>query len=113
MKSNHLAFIKRTDVGLLSRGNVLCRFYEEEELASVASSRILMWKHFELNLEAFWTIIEHEYLATAKNYVIFGSVSTSYSCEHGFSAMTTTKPRRERILFVIDELRVCLSKTLP
>jgi len=34
---------------------------EEEELASVASGRTLMLKHSELNLDAFWMLVEQEW----------------------------------------------------
>ncbi|KII73506.1 hypothetical protein RF11_03136 [Thelohanellus kitauei] len=70
---------------------------DEDELTSVARNRTLMFKHCELNLEAFWILFEHEYL-----------------CEHGFSANRTIKRKnRERLLSLEDELRVCLSKIQP
>ena len=39
---------------------------EEEELVSVASHRMLKLKHAELNLDAFWLLVENEYPAIAE-----------------------------------------------
>ena len=39
---------------------------EEEELVSIASDRMLKLKHAELNLDAFWILVENEYPAIAE-----------------------------------------------
>ena len=39
---------------------------EEEVLVSVASDRMLKLKHAEVNLDAFWILVENEYLAIAE-----------------------------------------------
>ena len=87
---------------------------EEEELASISSDRILKLKHSELSLNVFWLLVEKEYPAIAQKALRLLLFSTSYLREFGFSALTTIKhKKRARLLFVEDELRVCLSKTIP
>jgi len=88
---------------------------EEEELANVANDRTLRLKHAELTLDAFWMLVEKEHPTTAQKALrILLQFSTSYLCEFGFSAMTAIKhKKRERLLSVEGELRVCLSKTRP
>ena len=72
---------------------------EEEEL-----------KHAELNLDAFWILVENEYLAIAEKALRLPlQFSTSYMCEFGFFAMTTIRhKKRERLLSVEDEFHVSL-----
>ena len=36
---------------------------EEEELVGVASDRTQRLKHSEVNLDAFWMLVEHQYPA--------------------------------------------------
>ena len=88
---------------------------EEEELASVLNDRTLKLKYSELNLNAFWILVEKEYPAIAQKALrLLVQFSTSYLCEFGFSALTTIKhKKRAKLLSVEDELRVCLSKTRP
>ena len=88
---------------------------EEEELVSIASDRTLKLKHAELNLDAFWILVENEYPAIAEKALRLSlQFLTSYMCEFGFSAMTTIKhKKRERLLSVEDELRVSLSNIRP
>lgn len=88
---------------------------EEEELASVLNDRTLKLKHSELNLNAFWLLVEKEYPAIAQKALrLLVQFSTSYLCEFGFSALTTIKhKKRAQLRSVEDELRVCLSKTRP
>ena len=85
---------------------------EEEELASVASDRTLRLKHSELNLDAFWVLVEQQYPAIAqKAQRLLVQFSTSYLSEFGFSALTsdnnktlearTTAVCRRRILGAI------------
>lgn len=88
---------------------------EEEELASIASDRTLKLKHAELNMDTFWLLVENEYPAIAEKALqLLLLFSTSYMCEFGFSAMSNIKhKKRERLLSVEEELRVCLSKIRP
>ena len=73
---------------------------------------MLKLRHAELNLDAFWTLVENEYPAITiaeKALRLLLQFSTSYMCEFGFSAMTTIKhKKRERLSHVEDELRVSL-----
>ncbi|XP_014785594.1 protein FAM200A-like [Octopus bimaculoides] len=87
----------------------------EEELVSVLNDRTLKLKHSELNLTAFWLLVEKEYPAIAQKVLrLLVQFSTSYLCKFGFSALTTIKhKKRAQLLSVEDELRVCLSKTRP
>jgi len=39
---------------------------QEEEFVSIASDRTLKSKHAELNLDAFWLLVENEYSAIAE-----------------------------------------------
>ena len=87
---------------------------EEEELASITSDRILKLKHSELSLNVFWLLVEKEYPAIAQKALRLLLFSTSYLCEFGFSALTAIKhKKRAQLLSVENELRVCLSKTIP
>ena len=88
---------------------------EEEELASISSDRTLKLKYSEFSLDAFWLLVEKEYLAIAQKALrLLVQLSTFYLCEFRFLALTTTKhKRRAELLSVEDELRVCLSKTRP
>ena len=83
----------------------------EEELVSIASDRTLKLKHAELNLDAFWILVENKYPAIAEKALrLLLQFSTSYMCKFGFSVMTTIKHKKQkRLLFVEDELRVYLS----
>ena len=62
-------------------------------------------------LSEFWFLLRDQYPELSKRALIsllaFGS---SYLCEHGFSALTEIKcKKRERMLMLDDELRVCLT----
>ena len=48
---------------------------EEEELVSVASDRMLKLKHAELNLDAFWLLVENECPAIAERESFATSVA--------------------------------------
>jgi len=68
---------------------------EEEKLDSIASDRMLNLKHAELNMDAFWILVENEYPAiTQKALRLLLQFSTCYMCEFKFSAMTTTKHKK-------------------
>ncbi|CAI9721398.1 Hypothetical predicted protein [Octopus vulgaris] len=87
----------------------------EEELANFLNDRTLKLKHSELNLNAFWLLVEKEYPAISQKALrLLVHFSTSYLCEFGFSALTTIKhKKRAQLLSVEDELHVYLSKTRP
>ena len=69
---------------------------EEEELVSVASDRMLKLKHAELNLDAFWILVENEYPAIAEKALrLLLQFLTSYMCQFGFSVITTIKHKKQ------------------
>ena len=90
----------------------------EEELASVLNDRTLKLKYFELNLNAFWLLVEKEYPAIDQKTLRFlVQFSTSYLCEFGFSALTSIKHKKRAQLLSVEDIsvcvRACLSKTRP
>jgi len=90
-------------------------FQEEEELSDILNDRTLKLKYSQQNLNSFWIEIEKEHPSIAKKALtILIQFSTTYLCEFGFSALTNIKSKkRERLLSVEEELRVCLSTIRP
>lgn len=88
---------------------------EEEELASISSDRGLKIKHAELPIDTFWISIREEYPSVSKTALsVLMQFSTSYLCEYGFSSLNTIKcKKRERLLCLEEEMRVCLSQIRP
>jgi hypothetical protein len=88
---------------------------EEEELSDISNDRSLKLKHGSSSLNTFWIEIAQEHPNIAKKaIIILLQFSTTYLCEFGFSALTTIKNnKRERLLSIEDELRVCLSSVRP
>jgi hypothetical protein len=80
------------------------------ELAELQSDRTLQLKYSELSLLKFWILAE-EYPETAVEAVnTLLHFSTTYLCELGFSALTNImNKKRERLLSLEQEMRVCLS----
>ena len=68
-----------------------------------------------ISLDSFWIAIENEYPNIVKKALkLLLLFSTTYICELGFSAITTIKnKKRERLLSVEEEMRVCLSTIRP
>ena len=68
-----------------------------------------------ISLDSFWIAIENDYpniVKKALNHCCY--FRQTYICELGFSAMTTIKnKKRERLLSVEEEMRVCLSTIRP
>ena len=95
--------------------NVDFSLTEEEELAGISSDLTLRMKHSELNLDSFWILTAKEYPSISNKALrVLLQFSTSYLCELGFSTMTNIKnKKREQLLTLEEELRVCLSKTRP
>lgn len=86
-----------------------------EQLAELQEDRTLQLKYGELSLVKFWLLVEREYPAIAKDAVsTLLPFSTTYLCELGFSALTNIKnKKRERLMSVEQEMRVCLSTIRP
>ena len=88
---------------------------EEEELTDIRHDRTLKLEHRDSSLDSFWVSIENEYPTIAiKAIKILLLFSTTYLCELGFSSLTNIKSvKRERLLSVEEEMRVCLSTIRP
>jgi hypothetical protein len=88
---------------------------EEEELNDICSDRTLQLQYSQISLNQFWIGIQTEHPnITKKALNTLLQFSTTYLCEFGFSAMTNIKnTKRERLLSVEEELRVCLSTIRP
>jgi hypothetical protein len=72
-------------------------------------------KFNEVPFDVFWISIRKEYpVISAKAVKILLQFSTSCLCEQAFSCLTNIKIKdRNRLLSVVEELRVCLSKIRP
>jgi len=88
---------------------------EEEELIDIRSDRTLKLKHSEQPLDIFWIQLCPEFPNISKRALsILLQFATSYLCEAGFSTLTNIKTKkRERLLTVEQEMRVCLSTIRP
>ncbi|KII74790.1 hypothetical protein RF11_02635 [Thelohanellus kitauei] len=76
---------------------------EQEELDSVANDRKPMFKHSELNLDAFWILIEHGYPAISQKALRF--------CV--WRIKTVKNKKKEQLLPLENELWVCRTRTHP
>ncbi|KAM4748802.1 zinc finger BED domain-containing protein 5-like [Rhinophrynus dorsalis] len=100
---------------LANRSDGQFSLQEEEELIAIRHDRSLEIKYHELSLDTFWIIVsgEHHNIGR-KALAILLQFSTTYLCELAFSSMTNIKTqKRERLLSLEDELRVCLSSIRP
>ena len=88
---------------------------EEEELIDIRSDCTLKLKHSEQPLDTFWIQLRNEFPIIANRALrVLLRFATSYLCEVGFSTLTNIKTkRRERLLTVEQEMRVCLSTIRP
>lgn len=88
---------------------------EEEELLEMQNDRTLRIKFNSTELNIFWIGVSKEFPALSKKAMtVLLPFSTSYLCELAFSALTEIKcKKRERLLYVEEELRVALSKIRP
>ena len=107
-------WVRNPFIEVVSKGQLTLK-EEEEELTDIHHDRTLKLKHCELSLDSFWISVENEYTTIAQKALkILLLFSTTYLCEQGFSALTTIKNnKRERLLSVEEELRVCLSTIRP
>jgi hypothetical protein len=85
---------------------------EEEQLTELQSGHTWKMKFNEVPLDVFWISIRKEYSAiTAKAMKILLQFSTSCLSEQAFSCLTEIKNKnRNRLLYVVEELQMCLSK---
>ena len=99
---------------ILSREGIFT-LRKEEELTDIRHDRTLKLKYRDSSLDSFWVSIENEYPSIAiKAIKILLLFSTTYLCELGFSYLINIKSvKRERLLSVEEEMRVCLSTIRP
>ena len=104
-------WVRNPSIEVVSKGQLTLK----EELTDILHDRTLKLKHCELSLDSFWISVENEYTTIAQKALkILLLFSTTYLCEQGFSALTTIKNnKREILLSLEEELRVCLSTIRP
>jgi len=88
---------------------------EEESYIDLKNDMVHKVSFGDQELSTFWISLRHEYPELSekaiKSLLPFGS---SYLCELGFSALTEIKSKkRERLLMLDQEMRVCLSGIEP
>lgn len=105
----------RNPYATLSESTADLSLEKGEQLAEIQEDRTLRLKYNELPLIKFWIYAKTEYPVIANEAVnILLHFSTTYLCELGFSALTIIKnKKRERLLSVDQEMRVCLSSIRP
>jgi len=88
---------------------------KEEQLAEIQEDRTLRMKYNESSLIRFWMYAKTEYPVISDEAInILLHFSTTYLCGLGFSELTIIKnKKRERLLSVDQEMRVCLSSIRP
>jgi len=88
---------------------------EQEQLLELQSDRSLKLKLNELKLFQFWSFINTEYsIITEMAINTLLPFFTTNLCQLGFSALTNIKnKKREQLLSVEQEMRVCLSSITP
>ena len=88
---------------------------EEEQLIDLKNDAVLKSSFAEKSLDVFWISINKLYPAISlKAIKIILPFASSWFCEFGFSALTEIKcKKRERLLTIDAEMRVCLSTLEP
>ena len=88
---------------------------EAEELTELQADRTMKLKFREETLLQFWILVKREFPVLSEHAMsVLLPFSTTCLCEQGFSALTNIKnKKRERLLSVDQELRVCLSAIPP
>lgn len=81
------------------------------------NDRTLKLKFGEMSLNSFWVSIQREYPLLSKEAIrVLLQFSTSWLCEHGFSALTNIKTKRRQKMLsstLEDNMRICLSSFPP
>jgi zinc finger BED domain-containing protein 5/7/8/9 len=88
---------------------------EEEQLIELRNDKFHQTTFTNTTLEEFWLAVMKVYpLISLKAVNTLLPFSSSWFCEFGFSALTEIKSKkRERLLRIDDEMRVCLSTLEP
>ena len=88
---------------------------EEEQLIDLRNDIFYQSIFTHMNLNEFWLKVKKSFpLISLKAVKILLPFSSSWFCETGFSALTEIKSKkRERLLRIDDEMRVCLSFLNP
>ena len=88
---------------------------EEEQLIELRNDKFNHSIFTDMNLEEFWLSVKKSYpFISLKAVKIRLPFSSSWFCEFGFSALTEIKSnKRERLLRIDDEMRICLSTLEP
>ena len=88
---------------------------EEEQLIELQNNCFYRSSFSEENLHDFWLSIVKTYpLLRIKAIKILLPFASSWLCEFGFSALTEIKSKkRQRLLAIDDEMRVCLTSLEP
>lgn len=88
---------------------------EEEQLIDLREDSVRKTSFVQVEVSEFWISLQNQYQELSlKAIKILLPFATSYLCELGFSALTEIKSKkRERLLMVDQEMRVCLSLIEP
>jgi len=88
---------------------------EEEQLIDLRNDPIFQTLFPQKSLDEFWPSASKSYsMIGAKAITVILPFASSWLCEHGFSVLTEIKScKRERLLGIDDEMRVCLSTMQP
>jgi hypothetical protein len=108
-------WVRNPFVGFSPNSQNLLSLQEEEQLTELQCDRTLEIKFNEVSPDVFWISITKDCpVISAKAVNILLQFSTSYLCEQAFLCLTNIKSKeRNHLLFVEEELRVCLSKIRP
>ena len=88
---------------------------EEEHLIDLRHDLFFQALFPQNSLDEFWLSAYKSYsIIGVKAIEIFLTFASSWLCEYGFSALTENKSKkRERLLGLDDEMRLCLATTEP
>ena len=88
---------------------------EEEQLTELRNHGFYLSSFSEENLNDFWlSIVKKNPLISIKAIEILLPFASFWLCKFGFSALTEIKSKkRQRLLAIDDEMRVCLTSLEP
>ncbi|CAI6358533.1 unnamed protein product [Macrosiphum euphorbiae] len=89
----------------------------QQEAVELKNDRTLLVKFNEVTLDSFWVALNNEYPRLSKKAIeVLLQFSTSWLCEHGFSALTNIKTKKRNRLTkttIEDDMRLALSTINP